>query len=650
MKQLYLIAIFLITLTHAQADERAWCLERATSEVRSLLLSDHSNFLVKQFELTTLKLALVTSGHKDKTLEDYVKSRALELEGSSLIGEVAQLYTSYGEQKSIDQILETLELANYWQAPMRLTNEDGALFVELHRLSSANSPFTKTDSAILWLFDYISEELGAPGSASFNQSLSSTHVARLLGALDTRGTPSFATIVRKVEQLEDELENDFRELMTHMSAEWKLRCNPEEMAACFESEIWQLAVITLKRENDWLTPIKRSLLESEGIKLELINEDNAEIFARAQLSFSSLADLLIYDQHYLLYRDIDRYQRELNSLEDAQTIIKFHQDSTDQRPYAIADKKQGVLYLINHQGELLETRPMKALDGDDTYEAGGAGVYELEASEERSLALLDESGRGLRLEIKQGSVYSELGRAGRLYILPNDPTHLFKVKNGELHFTTSERRQSYSPYNYSPKSVGARKTVFYINNFERRNSTSQRFVNQLSIEKARLMKLYRLDNDEYNELARLAFGILGNESDYGRSFKYHVKESIPLVVALLKGEGFDTTQNSRGLTQIKKVPALIEKEYGTKKEDLVIPEHAAVATLGFLADALSELKVKARLNPDINSDNQYDYLHYIYTGRSSEITERTATPEQNIYLRQIKEAAKGLLILERKDS
>ena len=125
---------------------------------------------------------------------------------------------------------------------------------------------------------------------------------------------------------------------------------------------------------------------------------------------------------------------------------------------------------------------------------------------------------------------------------------------------------------------------------------------------------------------------------------------MPLVVALFKGNGLDTSQSSRGLTQIKNVPDLIEKEYGTEKSDLSDPKHAAVATLGFLAEALVELKVKARHNPAITSDNQFDYLHYIYMGKAKEITEGTATPDQNIYLRQIKEAADGLFIFQRKES
>ena len=122
------------------------------------------------------------------------------------------------------------------------------------------------------------------------------------------------------------------------------------------------------------------------------------------------------------------------------------------------------------------------------------------------------------------------------------------------------------------------------------------------------------------------------------------------MVSLFKGNGFDTSKNSRGLTQIKNVPEAIQKEYGIKKTELDIPENAAIATMGFLAAALVELKVKARNNPDINSDNQYDYLHYIYMGRPSEITEGTATPNKNIYYRQIREAGEGLFILERKDS
>lgn len=629
-----------------------WCYEKGKKEIRSLLESDHSGILRDQFELTTLKLAMVSSGSKNKTIEDYVKHRSAELKNSPILSELDALYLTHGEQDNIGELLNSFELANYWQSSLRFKNEDTALFTELHRITSKNSPFSKRDSAILWFFEEVSNFKGEVGSAQFNHSLASTHIARILGATGAEIPYTFEQLVIAVERAESELKNSYENLMQSLSAEWKLRCEENETISCEQGAMINEAIFSLSQNQDWFEVVKKTIFKDLEFEFEFPH--SSEFFAvessEPRLQFSSLADLLIYDHRYLKYRDIDRYQREINEHKDAQTIVKFHQDVESKEPYLIVDKKTGVAHILSASGEVLNSFPMETILGSDQFEDGGAGVYRLSAKGKMALALKDERGRGVRLSLVSSSSLDQVESGAFVYILPNEEGNFFKVKNGEINFTTMNRKSNYAPYNYSSKSTHSRVTVFYINDSSRRNSVSQRFVNKLTTEKKKLMELYRLDNDEYNELAKLAFGILGNESDYGRSFKYHVKESIPFVVAMLKGEGLDTSKNSRGLTQIKKVPALIEKEYGTKKEDLGDPEHAAVATLGFLADALVELKAKMRFNPDINSENQYDYLHYIYTGRSKEITGRTATPDKNIYLRQIKEASEGLLILERKDS
>ncbi len=627
-------------------------MEEGAREIRALLEKDSKGILLKQFELSTLKLAMVASASNKGTLEEYVKTRSQELKGSPLIAELELIYTTYGERESLSTLLDSLESANYWNSSLRMNNRDAALFSELHRRTSSSSPFGPADSAILWLFDQVSENAGAPASAAYNQTLATKHIAQVLQLLKGKGDP-FEKLVLRLERAEGEFEQEFKALMGELSAQWKLKCLGRDESACVMSASYERALLSLQKSGDWLAPIQTELLAGE-----LANRFNEIDFLypivaqnsvdrHPDLAFTGIADLLIYDHRYLRYRDVARYQRDLNELDNAKTIIEFHKDSQSNDPYLIVDKAQGLLYKLSPGGEVLSVVPVEDAGLGDQFEAGGAGIYHLSAKGSRDLALRDEHERGRRLRLSESR--DEIEQDYLVYILPQDDAHIFKVKNRELNFTTTQRRASYSPYNYSPKSDNRAPTAFYINDSSRRNEVSQQFVNTLSIEKERLMKLYNLDNDEYNELAKLAFGILGNESDYGRSFKYHVKESMPLVVALFKGNGFDTSRNSRGLTQMKRIPTLIAREYGITKSELGEPSSAAIATMGFLADALTELKAKARLNPDINSDNQFDYLHYIYTGRSSEITEGTATPEKNIYLRQIREAGEGLYILERKE-
>lgn len=169
------------------------------------------------------------------------------------------------------------------------------------------------------------------------------------------------------------------------------------------------------------------------------------------------------------------------------------------------------------------------------------------------------------------------------------------------------------------------------------------FKESLEKEKATLLQLYSSDPQEYNLLAWMALGILGRESNFYESGRYKIKEAFPLVIRgakIVKAElkGGNVSANSRGPTQIKKIPERIAWHYNIKPQDLHDPHNAAVATMGFLIEALEELKNRARNNSleFITRETYVDYLPYIYFGKSRSLTERTATPEANLYVKEMK--------------
>ena len=158
------------------------------------------------------------------------------------------------------------------------------------------------------------------------------------------------------------------------------------------------------------------------------------------------------------------------------------------------------------------------------------------------------------------------------------------------------------------------------------------------------MELLKLENDEYNMLAEFAFGVLSPETDFGKNWKYRVKQSVPVVVSIMKGNGFDTSENSRGPTQIKQIPEVIAEKYGIEKNELYKPENAAITTLAFVAAQLQELRNMAASNPAITEETLQDYLYYLYNGRRNEIRKGTATPDKNIAIQKIKAAIKQIHI------
>jgi hypothetical protein len=183
----------------------------------------------------------------------------------------------------------------------------------------------------------------------------------------------------------------------------------------------------------------------------------------------------------------------------------------------------------------------------------------------------------------------------------------------------------------------------------------QAFIRALESSKGEILSLYGSNPQEYNLLAQMAVGILGRESKFFESRRYQFKEDFPWAVSILKTvnmylAGADSaTANSRGPTQIKVVPQRIAAKYGITPDKLYIPENAARATMGFLIEALGELKQRAQNNDweFVTPETYADYLPYIYFGATGKLRNRTATPETNLYIREMKQYMGWLEMYER---
>lgn len=187
-----------------------------------------------------------------------------------------------------------------------------------------------------------------------------------------------------------------------------------------------------------------------------------------------------------------------------------------------------------------------------------------------------------------------------------------------------------------------------------RNSEVLTFASTISKEKDELIALYHSNSQEYNLLAMIAMGILGRESEFFQSPRYQFKEAAPWLIQMAKYanhfiNGKKVMPNSRGPTQIKIVPKLIAEFYGVTPENIHQPRNAALATMGFLIEALKELKQRAinRKLEFINPDTYADYLPYIYFGGTRMLINRKATPEKNIYIRDMKKYMSLVQIYER---
>lgn len=153
------------------------------------------------------------------------------------------------------------------------------------------------------------------------------------------------------------------------------------------------------------------------------------------------------------------------------------------------------------------------------------------------------------------------------------------------------------------------------------NNTTKPFVEALATNKSIIMKETGISNDAYNDIARVAFGIYGTESNYGdthgianNALKFYNKAGRALINKASKKVGWsnklvnsssspdfqskaevfgiNTRENSVGPTQIRwkwiednpDVKKQVERLGITNNMDLLDPKKAAIVTLLLLAD------------------------------------------------------------------
>ena len=412
---------------------------------------------------------------------------------------------------------------------------------------------------------------------------------------------------------------------------------------------------------------------------------------------------------------IDKQRRvQYQNLSDQETIINFHRDNPKKdgcQHYAIVDKKNAKMSVFTLAGvqvfstEILLGKKVsdaktRWTDYDDREQLAsgttGAGAYTigqpksndylkqtysnniLQVEGQKVFAIhqvpnnlkgrysafgtdnpMDRRVSGGCVNLKQSdfkTLETWIKPTCKVYVLPEEPSNKFVVKDGELKFLPTSSVANAHLYNYSPTKSNFHPIDIKIVNQNGRTEDSVPFVKALEDEKSKLMKLFNLSNDDYNDLASVAYGIMGNESDFGRSTKYWIKEHDQLDVIKLKAlkrlvngqNPFDASvlNTSRGFTQIKDLPdGEWKKSYpDISKGSLGDPKNSAVATIAYLVDAVKVLKNVAKENAQdpkkvkITKENLVDYLGYIYQGRKGSLksADDPANADFNTYVQKLR--------------
>ena len=222
----------------------------------------------------------------------------------------------------------------------------------------------------------------------------------------------------------------------------------------------------------------------------------------------------------------------------------------------------------------------------------------------------------------------------------------------------------------------------------REKENASRYIESLNKNKAAIMKKYDLSNKEYDDLAGITMGVLGRESEFGTDIKYDsIKRRFPLAMANSK-EKYGINVHSSGIDQgiafaksyDKAFEDLITKQnrdtwsnyimnhpqmsigpaqmkigqkseefldelasFGIQPDDVVNNDKVAVAALlQLIHSRKNEVGNTMFKDKDNNNVNLNDALLYMYNGKKGALNNGSATPYDNIYLKEIYDRARQL--------
>ena len=199
----------------------------------------------------------------------------------------------------------------------------------------------------------------------------------------------------------------------------------------------------------------------------------------------------------------------------------------------------------------------------------------------------------------------------KLYVLPDDENNTYEIKNGKLVFSSKnpDVNRTVKTLNYKPIKLEIDEKTFkdkvftaFDFNDEEEFKTTKSYVKSLQDNKQKIMKATQIDGDTYNDIAKIAFGIYGTESNFGdthsalgnlgratNKFFNPKSSSSPDVKSKATTYNVNNDNNSVGYTQIRwtqlnEREKKVLKELGiTSNKDFLNPEKSAISTAAILS-------------------------------------------------------------------
>lgn len=257
---------------------------------------------------------------------------------------------------------------------------------------------------------------------------------------------------------------------------------------------------------------------------------------------------------------------------------------------------------------------------------------------------------------------SNLSTGSPIYILPEDAGNQFVYENDKINLKVGSNKdytqyQSYDGSIQKGQGINRSQSLNYVpikieSKYERGYpmvdsegnniigkgvDNSKKMAKALEDNKKSLMIDLGINGDVYNNIALLSLGIAQQESKFGDSKLFKLKTELTQDVG--KTLAGDKSYNSKGLHQIKYDGLNTDvkqklADYGITKSNLDDPSKSAIAQIIIMANAYKyEIPQLLKVNPNIDP---YDMLLYLNQGKRRELTNKTATPEQNNYIQNVK--------------
>lgn len=246
-----------------------------------------------------------------------------------------------------------------------------------------------------------------------------------------------------------------------------------------------------------------------------------------------------------------------------------------------------------------------------------------------------------------------LTKNSKVYTLPEKEGSRFEVRDGQLNFFADNpygKNEGSDKYwdDYNVHSNKEFKPLVIVDKSEHNGNrwysgNRLNYANTVAGYKQIMQKYFNVDSDTYNRIAELAMGIAEQETRFNTAPKKILKNITPdFIMNIERGD----TNRSRGTTQIKirgDDPKLqkIYKYFKVNEDNIEKVDKAAVATMARLLHMYStEVKGK-NFDNDYGKVSPYEALLYKWMGSNRELRNKTATPNDNEYIRNVKEYSKA---------